>query len=543
MRVRKSKILSYIIITFVAVLSLISCGGGGNSEDSGGGGGSSEGPTWTAGVYENEDNFKDQCENPRSGTDLNGNAFPDQSGSTLHENHWLRSWSNNTYLWYSELPDIDPATESNPTDYFDLLKTPQTTASGTDKDNFHFFMDTAEYRQRTQSGVSVSYGIDWELRSASVPRSLFIRYIEPGSPADAAALNLTRGVQIIEIDGINVENDSTQAGVDILNAGLFPDADGDSHTFMVRDVGASTDREVTIVATEVTSDPVPVVNTFATDSGNVGYLLFFDHNFVSEDKLYDAMTQLSNNNVTDLILDVRYNGGGYLYIASQLSYMIAGSIATNGKTFEELRFNDKYPDTDPVTGDPLSPTPFYTTISQYSDNYAQGTALPQLNLNRVFILATDGTCSASEAIINGLRGIDVEVILIGNTTCGKPYGFYPTDNCGTTYFTIQFDGINEKGSGGYSNGFSPMNTAGTPGELVTGCSVADDLSLPLGELQDPLVSAAMNYRVDSSCPAVTKSMTKDKSSLATEYREAEVGLKLKLPVNLNNKVYIDPYNR
>jgi len=391
MRVRKSKILSYIIITFVAVLSLISCGGGGNSEDSGGGGGSSEGPTWTAGVYENEDNFKDQCENPRSGTDLNGNAFPDQSGSTLHENHWLRSWSNNTYLWYSELPDIDPATESNPTDYFDLLKTPQTTASGTDKDNFHFFMDTAEYRQRTQSGVSVSYGIDWELRSASVPRSLFIRYIEPGSPADAAALNLTRGVQIIEIDGINVENDSTQAGVDILNAGLFPDADGDSHTFMVRDVGASTDREVTIVATEVTSDPVPVVNTFATDSGNVGYLLFFDHNFVSEDKLYDAMTQLSNNNVTDLILDVRYNGGGYLYIASQLSYMIAGSIATNGKTFEELRFNDKYPDTDPVTGDPLSPTPFYTTISQYSDNYAQGTALPQLNLNRVFILATDGT--------------------------------------------------------------------------------------------------------------------------------------------------------
>ncbi|MCP3675372.1 MAG: peptidase, partial [Gammaproteobacteria bacterium] len=323
-----------------------------------------------------------------------------------------------------------------------------------------------------------------------------------------------------------------------------PSADGESHTFTVRDIGASQaeDRQITLQATEVTADPVPMVDTFSTASGNVGYMLFFDHNFVSEDKLYDAMSELANDNVNDLILDLRYNGGGYLYIASQLSYMIAGANATDGKTFEEIRFNDKYPDTDPVTGSQLSPVPFYNSISQYSDNYAQGTALPQLNLDRVFILATDSTCSASEAIINGLRGIDVEVILIGDTTCGKPYGFYATDNCGTTYFTIQFDGINDKGIGGYSDGFSPMNTSGTPGELIAGCSVADDLSTPLGDyLLDPLVSAALDYRIDSNCPTVTNSKTQAFS--VSKDTAIEKGLKIEIPEKLNQKIYIDPYSQ
>ncbi|MDZ7769432.1 MAG: hypothetical protein U5K38_10330 [Woeseiaceae bacterium] len=66
-----------------------------------------------------------------------------------------------------------------------------------------------------------------------------------------------------------------------------------------------------------------------------------------------------------------------------------------------------------------------------------GQALPTLDLPRVFVLTGPGTCSASESIINGLRGVDVDVVQVGSTTCGKPYGFYPTGNCGTTYFTIQ----------------------------------------------------------------------------------------------------------
>ncbi|PCJ50897.1 MAG: peptidase [Gammaproteobacteria bacterium] len=538
----------FIILFFVT--QLIACGGGG-----GGGtpppitppptGGTA--PVWTAGVYESASSFINQCQNPRSGTDLNGNAFPDQQGTTLEENHWLRSWSNNTYLWYSELPDINPAQQSVPTDYFDLLKTSLTSPSGNAKDKFHFYWDTAAYQQLTQTGVSVGYGIDWELTSATIPRALYIRTIEPGSPADAAELNLTRGVQILEIDGVVVETTNTQAGVDTLNAGMSPSTDGESHVFTVLDVGSSQSREVTISATEVTSDPVPMVRTIATETGNVGYLLFNDHNFVSEDRLYESMTILADNNVNDLVLDLRYNGGGLLYIASQLSYMIAGSAATTGQTFDQLQFNDKHPEINPVTSRLISPTPFYTSISSFSDNYAEGTSLPQLNLDRVFILSTAGTCSASEAIINGLRGIDIEVILIGDTTCGKPYGFYPTDNCGTTYFTIQFDGVNQKGVGGYSDGFSPMNAAGTVGELVTGCSVEDDLSLPLGEENDPLVAAALDYRITSQCPTPptqAKSVVQPPSlfnSNDDSFNDDKNGPALRLPLKINQKIYLDPY--
>src|SRR4029078_1056346 len=90
-----------------------------------------------------------------------------------------------------------------------------------------------------------------------------------------------------------------------------------------------------------------------------------------------------------------------------------------------------------------------------------GQPLPTLDLGRVFVLTSADTCSASEAIINGLRGAGVALQLMGSTTCGKPYGFYPHDNCGTTYFAIQFQGVNFLGFGDYADGF------------VSPCSVAD----------------------------------------------------------------------
>lgn len=506
-----------LVIALLASFALVGCGGGGSSNGSDSSptnGSGSNGPTYTPGVFENADNFVARCENPRTYTDINGDPYNDQPGSILYENHFLRSWSNDTYLWYDEIPDLDPGNYDDPVEYFGLLKTDATTPSGNPKDRFHFTYETSEYEKLTQAGISVSYGIDWALVSSAPPRELYIRYIEPGSPADASEVDLTRGVKIIAIDGVDVENGSD---VDTLNAGLFPSAIGESHTFTVQSVGSTDTRDVTLSAVEVEADPVPIVDVFNTANGNVGYVFFNDHNFVSEDKLVDAMTQLKSNNVTDLVLDLRYNGGGLLYIASQLSYMIAGPAATSGRIFDELRFNDKYPSTNPVTGNALSPTPFYNTTSQYSDKYGGGVQLPALNLNRVFILTTSGTCSASEAIINGLRGIDVEVVLIGSTTCGKPYGFYPTDNCGTTYFTIQFDGSNDKGQGGYSDGFTPMNEPTAPGILQNGCYVVDDLFSPLGEVVDPLVSAALEYRATSSCPPVTQ-VSKSAESRAPAFK-------------------------
>ena len=127
--------------------------------------------------------------------------------------------------------------------------------------------------------------------------------------------------------------------------------------------------------------------------------------------MIDAVNQLRAAAITDLIVDLRYNGGGFLDIASVAAYMIAGAGPTAGRVFEDLSFNDKHPATNPVTGQPLTPTPFHTTSQGFSGS--SGQALPTLDLFRVFVLSGPNTCSASESIMNGLRGVDVEVIQIG----------------------------------------------------------------------------------------------------------------------------------
>jgi carboxyl-terminal processing protease len=259
----------------------------------------------------------------------------------------------------------------------------------------------------------------------------------------------------------------------------------------VRDLGASTPRTFTMQSANVTLTPVQNVATITTASGPVGYMLFNDHIATAESALIDAVNTLRAASITDLVLDIRYNGGGFLDIANQLAFMIAGNGPTAGRAFEQIVFNPKH--------QTLAPFPFHSTTQGFS--VPSGQPLPALNLPRVFVLTGSGTCSASESIINSLRGVGTEVIQIGSTTCGKPYGFFPQDNCGTTYFSIQFKGVNAVGFGDYTDGFSPSNTAGVAGTPVPGCSVADDLTHALGDPAEGRLAAALGYRASSTCPA------------------------------------------
>jgi hypothetical protein len=201
------------------------------------------------------------------------------------------------------------------------------------------------------------------------------------------------------------------------------------------------------------------------------------------------------------VLDIRYNGGGYLDIAAELAYMIAGPTSTNGLTFEKTTFNAKYPNTDPVNGGAIVPTGFWSSAVGIPGGLPRGTALPYLGLSKVYVLTGADTCSASEAIINGLRGVDVQVIQIGGTTCGKPYGFYPQDNCGTTYFSIEFKGVNNKGFGDYADGFSPTAMPTLPAQLP-GCAQDDDFTHQLGDVAENRLEQALSYRDVGTCVAL-----------------------------------------
>ncbi len=486
-----------VLLMALSSALLSSCGGGGG----GGGGGSSTGtftPTdngspsssWKSGVFLDSATYANKCTAPRTGIDPNTNAaYLDKLGSSLDEKNFLRSWSNETYLWYSEIFDTNPQNTTKVADYFNLLKTTAKTASGNSKDKFHFTYDSADWYSLSETGVAAGYGVEFSWISSTAPRNIVVAYTEPGSPA--ANANLLRGAKLIKIDGYDFVNANDSATIDKLNAGINPKTLGEVHTFEVQDVGSSTTHSVVLQSGNITKTPVQNVKTFDSPRGKVGYILFNDHIKTAERGLYDAVNQLSVQGVKDLVLDIRYNGGGYLYIASELAYMIAGSSATAGKNFEKTVFNDKHTTTG-LFGESLTPTPFYNASKDI------GGALPSLNLPRVFVITSGDTCSASESIINGLRGVGVEVIQIGSQTCGKPYGFYPQDNCGTTYFSIQFKGVNNKEFGEYSDGFVPSATDNGK-DFVKGCSLGDDLSHALGDSAEKNLATALNYQATGSC--------------------------------------------
>ena len=488
----RNYLIRLVRICSVTIFALVTACGGGSSGFSGTSPPPpppSGGSTWEPGVFLDWSTFRNQCQNPRSGTDpATGQPFPDIQGATLDENNFLRSYSNDTYLWYDEIVDQDPGLFDDPLLYFDELKTTAVTASGTPKDKFHFTFPSDEWFQLSQSGVSAGYGATWSIIAANPPRQILVAYTEPNSPATANGI--LRGTEILEVDGVAVLDGSADA----LNAGLFPSELGESHTFTVLDPGSAVPRSVTMTSQEIILAMVQNTTVINTPTGDVGYMTFNLHRAPAERELIDAINTLQG--VDDLVLDIRYNRGGFLAIASQVAYMIAGPALTAGRTFESLQFNDKYPTTDPITGRPIEPVPFYDETLGFS--VSAGQPLPTLNLSRVFVLTGSNTASASEAIMNGLRGIDVELIQIGATTRGKPYGWYAQENCGTTYNTIQFRGVNDANYGDYTDGFTP--SAVDDGEAnVLGCVVADDLSQQLGNPAENRLEVALAYQAGQGC--------------------------------------------
>jgi hypothetical protein len=282
-------------------------------------------------------------------------------------------------------------------------------------------------------------------------------------------------------------DDNTAAGVATLNAALFP-ALNSQHSFRFSRSGVPA-ADYTFVAGNVALKPVQsqVLNV---NGARVGYLLFNDHVLPAEADLISAFANFSAApGISDLVLDLRYNGGGYLYIASEVAYMVAGAARANNQVFEATVFSGKRSNENSSGGfsDQAcvpNPATFQCTRSD---------PLPTLDLSRVYVLVSGSTCSASEAIINGLRGVDVEVHLIGSTTCGKPYGFFGQDNCGITYFPIEFQGVNAKGFGSYANGFIPGGSGATADNLP-GCAANDDFSHQLGDPAEGQLAAALFHR-------------------------------------------------
>ena len=372
------------------------------------------------------------------------------------EKSWARAHLDDVYLWYRDIVEVPQNAQLTNSTYFDSLLV-------TAKDRFSFSSPKAGIDDFFQSGSSVSYGYSL-LRQGSRLRVLFV---EPGSPADQAGL--TRGATIASVDNTSL----AQAANEIQFAALYP-SKVETHSFGIVETDGRS-RSVSMTAALVVKSPVLQTKILNENGKKIGYMVFNDHIRTAEQPLINAIRNFRESGIQDMVLDLRYNGGGYLYIADEIAAMIGG-YRTAGAIFETLIHNDKYPD---KTNNSTSWFYSYDTNSR---------PLPWLNTPRVFILTGTRTCSASESIINGLSPF-LEVILIGEKTCGKPYGFRQKNNCATAYFAIEFSGVNALGKGDYVDGFTPR------------CQVPDDLDHALGDPNEKRLSAAIHYAQTGMCPA------------------------------------------
>ncbi|WP_395668270.1 S41 family peptidase [Rhodoferax sp.] len=425
---------------------------------------------------------------------------PTRAGSLADERNWIRAYFDERYLWYRDVPAVSAnadkynvTTYFNPysnfvesiNNYFQDLRNPAFTVTGTKVDKFSFLTSTSYWNDYSQ-GEALGYG--WQLsdQGTLATRRVRVSHVFQSTQTGFAALaSVQRGDEILSVNGNPVNSTSTSIQ-NVVNQALSPSAAVNT-TFVIRPVGSVSTRTVTLTAANVVLPQAE--HKVVIDQGvKWGYLLFNAHIDSAEAPLLAAMTDFQAQGIDQLVLDLRYNGGGYLAMASAVSYAIAGVARTQNKTFETLRYNDKR------SGGNQS-VPFYSTGRNSVAPFAT------LNLSKVYVLTTADTCSASESIINGLRGIDVEVVQIGSTTCGKPYGFVPQDNCGITYAAMEFEGVNDKGLGGFSDGFVPQ------------CAVSDDLSFQLGVTTEPMFATAIARHRGLPCTSPSASSALSSANL------------------------------
>ncbi len=422
----------------------------------------------------------------------------------------MRSFIDESYLFYRGTQAYVAASPSTreaanhvgtPVAYFNDL----TKVANASEDKFSFTLTTAEANATFSGAARGGFGIEL---SSAYPAYRVV-YNEPGSPAERAGV--PRGATLDSINGARmvIQNDATgrqrmffpnQAAV---NAFVSPPL-GSVLTLGYVPPNSTTVVTVALTAANVTPSPVLMDKVIDTPSGKVGYIVFNDHIATAQNQMVDAFARLQAAGVSDLVLDLRYNGGGYLFIAAQAGFMIGGNRVANVPIFDRLTYNDKR------QADNIS-YPFLNQYLQLPNIAGQrtGNFSTTLNLPRVYILTQSGTCSASESIINGLKGSrvganGVEVIQIGGTTCGKPYGFTQTDNNLTAHFGIEFQGLNNKGEGGFVNG------------IVPSCLVADDLNRPLGDVNERMLATALATRASGVCTVVASGKEQALSASATE---------------------------
>lgn len=364
------------------------------------------------------------------------------------------------YLWKDQVPALSDNRFSNQGDlnnYLQSFSSPEDLFNSLlykkdDVDKWSIIFSDYRVLENALQGVIKSNGIEYGVRA--VPNSDtevygYVKYVMPNS--DASAKPIQRGDLFRSVNGIDMNRDNylNLLSQDTYTLGMVEFIDGTL---------TPTGEQVTLTKTEYAENPVYKVSVHVQGAHKIGYLMYNGFYSNYNNQLNAAFGELAGQGITDLVLDLRYNGGGSVRTATYLASMITGQF--NGQLFSKQQWNSK------IQAHYESVAP-QTLRENFQSQLNNGTTINSLNLNKVYILTTSNTASASELLINCLRPY-IDVITIGDTTTGKNVGsvtLYDSDDFGAngrssehTYAMqpIVLKTVNKNDFGDYNNGITPL---------------------------------------------------------------------------------------
>lgn len=372
----------------------------------------------------------------------------------------LRDYFADWYFWYASSPRPDPYSGTSLDDYFKaLLFTGDATFPA---DRWSYYGTTESFNRFYGEGQTLGYGV--AVAGVEVTGRpdlpLYVRHVEANSPAGQAGVS--RGDQVLAINGVPASEVIASNDFSALTAQQA----GQTLTLTLAAAGGQ--RTVALTSAVFRLDPVPRNQVLSTPGGrSVGYLVVKDMISQAVTPASQAFARFRTAGVRELVVDLRYNGGGLVTVGRDLASLVAGVRAV-GATYTSLLYNNRQ-------------------AAQWNSSYAFTRPADALGLARVYLLVGSRTCSASEQLANGLRPY-VDVVLVGDTTCGKPVGFLPKDDtCGNTYSVVNFESVNARNEGRYFDGLRPT------------CAVAEDWRQPLGSTSEPLLATALAHADGQAC--------------------------------------------
>lgn len=403
---------------------------------------------------------------------------------------FVEAVTDSWYLWYDEMADVDKSDYESAQAYLDARLAPLSD-DGRDR-GFSYMTTITEDETRISSGAYIGFGF----RSSSSSTGLFIIDVFESGPAWAAGVR--RGMELLAVDtGNGFETLEQLSERDATSEEIFGVGEvGVVRDFRFRQNG--TEVEFSIAKDELeppalAGEPLLIERSGLSPVGYLHLRQFINAALTPEEgfsSLADAATLFAEESVTDLIIDLRYNGGGLLSVADTMMDLLAGATA-NGDPSYKVQVNDQHPE-----------------FNEDQDNWGLFDELPEtFSPDRIAFITSRSTASASELIINGLDP-HLDVVMVGANTFGKQVGQGRWDmheglegvereDCDVALRLTAFEIVNGENQGGYHQ----VGLDGTG--RFTLCAAEDDISNAFGDPEEAPVAAALDWFGSGSCPSST----------------------------------------